>query len=110
MQAESKGDVAKMIALQGALKFNGGGGWAHAFGDMHASGPCSIAVLLCAPSCMLCRWLVGMRPTEDIIDDGHAALRRALWAWFVLLSSCSGHVNHDIFWTNLIPHKARPGF
>lgn len=24
------------------------------------------------------------------------------------VSLCAGHINHDIFWTNLIPHKARP--
>ena len=64
-QADSKGDVATMIALEGALKFNGGGALRRVF---------------LSRSCVLPQ----LKPVAG-----------------------AGHVNHSIFWTNLVPPKVR---
>ena len=69
LQADSKGDIATMIALQGLLKFNGGGA-ARGFlssGDVFTN--------------------------VSLLYSVHAR---------------AGHVNHSIFWTNLLPPKVLP--
>ena len=82
-EAEAKGDVARMIALQPAIKFNGGGA--------RAAARCGAAR---ARSLSL-PWR-GSRPLDL------TALR-----WRVPRGA--GHVNHSIFWKNLCPPKARRG-
>jgi superoxide dismutase len=91
-EAEAKGDVARMIALQPALKFNGGGArrafvrtcagvaWAQTRGSHTARSNCGVCA--CA----------------RVYALGGAAC---------VCCARAGHVNHSIFWKNLCPPKAR---
>lgn len=80
--AESKQDLQKMIALQSAINFNGGG--AHAAHTLSCNIPRQAR-----PSCkQQCCLLPIDLPTS----------------WRCFLGS-AGHINHDIFWTNLAPIK-----
>jgi superoxide dismutase len=80
--AEGKNDVAKMIALQGGLKFNGGGAFcAHASvctSDHHRH------------PAVLCFTIVVSLTTSSVVMSG---------------DEYAGHVNHSMFWKNLTPPK-----
>jgi superoxide dismutase len=91
-EAEAKGDVARMIALQPALKFNGGGArraFVRACADVaRAQGEGHTA----RSNCGAC-----------------ACARVCAWSAGAVCACCAraGHVNHSIFWKNLCPPKAR---
>jgi superoxide dismutase len=95
--AEAKRDLQKMIALQGAINFNGGGApgrarWARLRSSGTAKGG-GAGGWRKAPGRAL-------RPSAHHAPDNP---RRPLLLWVTR----AGHVNHDIFWTNLAPEKAR---
>ncbi len=75
--AEAAGDMAALIALQGAIKFNGGGKLYAPFFSFAPSKVHNCFGKLCtnSPKC---------------VCPGYQT---------------SGHVNHSIFWTNLCPKK-----
>lgn len=88
--AESKRDLQKMLALQGAINFNGGGGRRWGGGAWPCGPPCQEHARS--------GWVAGAVLPPLLPDTQLPPAARC---------PCAGHVNHDIFWTNLAPEKVR---
>lgn len=91
-EAEHKGDIAAMIALQPAIKFNGGG-----------------ALALPPPQLV---WGHAAGPVQHTHEDN--MICHLFWALHLCHRPCpahpilpAGHLNHSMFWEMLCPPKVQ---